>query len=118
MLTYTLSAPMFAEPIDNAGFEQGLSGWQKLDKTETAVKLSDDAKTGSHSLKIVSKGGSAQQKVTLLPNTQYELSADIKGAGLIGIKVGEKIFFDRFKKSKKWKSRSVFFDSGESIISL
>ncbi len=114
MLTYTLSASMFAEPIDNAGFEQGLSGWQKLDKTETAVKLSDDAKTGSHSLKIVSKGGSAQQKVTLLPNTQYELSADIKGAGLIGIKVGEKIFFDRFKKSKKWKSRSVFFDSGES----
>jgi hypothetical protein len=115
MLTYTLSAPMFAEPIDNAGFEQGLSGWQKLDKTETAVKLSDDAKTGSHSLKIVSKGGSAQQKVTLLPNTQYELSADIKNRR--NGKVGQSFSIAVSQLKVSYLRRLVRVRAG-SIISL
>ena len=91
--------------------KNALDGWQKIDKTGDGVKLSNESKTGSHSLKILENGGTVQQKVSLLPNTQYELSSDIKGAGLIGIKVGEKIFFDRFKKSRKWKKRSVYFET-------
>jgi poly(beta-D-mannuronate) lyase len=108
-------SPALAQDISNAGFEEKLEGWQKLDKTGNAVKLSNESKSGTHSLKILEKGGSVQQKVTLLPNTQYEFSSDIKGAGLIGVKVGEKIFFDRFKKSRKWTKRSVFFETGDEV---
>jgi poly(beta-D-mannuronate) lyase len=114
LILLVVSNLTLAGPINNSGFELGLTGWQQIDKTGAAVKLSNESKTGSHSLKILAEGGSAQQKVILSPNTQYELKADIKGAGLIGIKVGDKIFFDRFKKSKNWTSQSVFFNSGKA----
>lgn len=50
--------------------------------------------------------------MTLKPNATYVLSIDIRGAGLAGVKVGDQVFFDRHKKSKKWQTLEIAFDSG------
>jgi hypothetical protein len=104
------AAPAFAQII-NPGFENGFENWAEEDPDDV-VTVSGEANEGEKSAKIKGKSGLLQQAVTLAPNATYVLSVDIRGAGLAGIKVGDQVFFDRHKKSKKWQTVEIAFDSG------
>lgn len=99
--------------VVSPGFEAGMEGWAEADPEGKSVTQSDVAKSGEKSAKISDAQGMLQQAVPVAPNTDYTLSAWIKGAGLIGVKAGEQVFFDRHEKSRDWEEVSVGFNSGE-----
>lgn len=108
-----LGFPVAAQPLSNPGFEQGFQGWAESDENN-AVSISKEGHKSEKSLKIKGPGGTVQQAVTVTPNTDYKLTAHIKGAGLIGVKSDGKIYFDRHTKSRKWKKVTVLFNSGNA----
>ena len=103
-----------AQTIANPSFESRMDGWTENDGTGKAVTISGESSSGSSSLKITDKSGNVQQVVTLTPNQNYRLSVMVRGAGLVGVKVDGKVFFERGRKSKKWKALSVEFNSGNA----
>ena len=104
----------YANNIVNPGFEDKWNGWGKVDKKGNALGISGDAKSGSHSAKITKKTGYFAQVVTVDPNKNYELSAQILGYGVLATKVGPDVYYERLKKAKKWKKVSVKFNSKEA----
>jgi poly(beta-D-mannuronate) lyase len=99
--------------IINAGFEEGFENWAE-DDPDSVVTVSSEASLGEKSAKIKGKSGILQQAVPLSADTTYVLSVDIRGAGLAGIKVGDQVFFDRHKKSKKWQTVDIAFESSDA----
>ncbi|WP_068610469.1 carbohydrate binding domain-containing protein [Paenibacillus swuensis] len=65
--------------VMNAGFEAGLKSWSA--GTSGAAVVSNEAKSGTASLKSGNKGGYASitQTMSVTPNTNYELSYYAKG---------------------------------------
>lgn len=106
--------------LSDGGFEtgqkQGLGAWVEYDPSGKDVALSSDAFAGEKSIKILNKDGNIQQKIIVAPNQSYVLSSQIKGSGVIGVKVGKEIFFDEDRKAKKWRPISVTFQSGDSGV--
>ncbi len=98
--------------ITNPGFEQGWEGWVKIDKSGKAIAISGDANSGKKSAKITNGSGYFAQAVAVNQNVNYALSAKVLGPGILGVKVGEKLFFERKDKSKNWESLTVQFNSG------
>ena len=109
-----LSSPTLAAEIANGGFEASLDGWVVDDAADADVAISGETNSGEKSLKITGEKGLAQQTVFLEPNSHYELSGYYKGAALVGIRVGNRIYFDRKPKSKSWKKVKVTFNSDEA----
>jgi len=110
ILVLSITTPAFAQ-IMNPSFENGFDSWAEEDP-DNVVTVSGEASDGEESAKIKGKTGLLQQVVALAPNATYVLSVDIRGAGLAGIKIGDQVFFDRHKKSKKWQTVEIAFDSG------
>lgn len=98
--------------INNPGFENGWDGWVKVDQGGKSIAISGDANSGSKSAKINDGSGYFAQAVVVKQNANYALSAKVMGPGILGVKVGEKLFFERQKKSKKWQDLHVKFNSG------
>lgn len=108
-----------ADLIVNPGFESGWDGWQEMDKNGKSAAISDDSFEGGKSAKLTGAAGSFAQRIRVKPNTQYELSAYVKGTGIIGVKIGGQLFYERLGKVKKWQSLTVSFstaDQSQAII--
>lgn len=108
-----------ADLIINPGFEGGWDGWQEKDKDGKSAAISDDSFEGDKSAKLTGGAGSFAQRVRVQPNTQYELSAYVKGSGIIGVKIGGQLFYERLAKVKKWQPLTVTFstaDQSQAII--
>ncbi|WP_299262989.1 carbohydrate-binding protein [uncultured Psychrosphaera sp.] len=69
--------------ITNPGFESDFSGWEDTDPSA----ISSDEHSGSKAAKITGSGGKFEQDVSVVANTDYELSAYIEGIGKIGADV-------------------------------
>lgn len=106
-----LSTATHAAELINGGFEASLDGWVVDEAADPDVAISGDANSGEKSLKITGEKGLAQQTVFIEPNSHYELKGNYKGAALIGVRVGDRIYFDRKPKSKGWKKVKVTFNS-------
>ncbi|MEE4217765.1 MAG: polysaccharide lyase family 7 protein [Xanthomonadales bacterium] len=106
----------FAQEIANPGFESGWQGWTDADPSGKGTALSDVANSGEQAVKLSEASVYVSQVVYVEPNTAYELSAQIRGAGNLGVKVGSEIFFEQkaTKSKKKWEPIRVTFQSGEA----
>lgn len=113
ILAPALLANTATAQISNPGFESGFEGWT-TDGEAGAVALSDDGKTGAHSAKLVSETGLLKQVIQVTPQRHYKLSAQLRGAVLIGVKVDGRLYFDRIKNKKKWSTTALNFNSGQS----
>ncbi|MFD2165894.1 polysaccharide lyase family 7 protein [Thalassotalea euphylliae] len=70
--------------IQNASFENNWDGWQDTDPSA----ISSDAYSGTKSAKISGSSGAFSQSVPVTTNTDYVLTAHVKGGGKIGVYVG------------------------------
>ncbi|MDM5277422.1 glycosyl hydrolase 53 family protein [Paenibacillus silvae] len=73
-----------SNPIENPGFENGLSGWDVTDNHNDAVSTGTDMYSGSSALHYWSAQATeftVSQKLTGLENGTYELSAWVSGGG-------------------------------------
>ena len=111
ILLTTLSATSCltqAATINNAGFE---SGWSSWDETDPA-SISGNAYQGSSSLKISGSPGRVFQLVNVEKNTEYTLSAYVKGKGQIGINDLNGLFKNQKFDESNWTKISRTFTNG------
>ena len=114
LVALVLTGGANAQGVLNAGFENGFDHWSVAADVRDTVAISDDGSTGEASAKIVSDGGHIAQTLSLEPGQHYELTAKLKGKGLMGIKVGDQIFFERLSNGRRWKPITVRFNSGDA----
>jgi poly(beta-D-mannuronate) lyase len=105
-------SPAFAQ-MSNPGFESGFEGWD-VGGAEGAVALSGEGKTGEHSAKLTAETGLIKQVVSLEPGHHYQLSTQLRGSVLLGVKTNGRLYFDRLKNKRKWSAATLNFNSGQS----
>jgi len=95
--------------ILNPGFENDFTNWTDIDPSA----ISGDAYSGSKSAKITGSGAEVSQIVSINQNTDYNLSAYVKGSWRIGVYVnGQKI--SRSGNTSSWKKETVNFNSSSA----
>lgn len=97
-----------AATIENAGFENGMTSWTEVDP----AAISGDTYNGSSALKISGSPARVHQWVDLETNTDYVVSAYVKGAGEIGVNNKEGMFEKTQFDVDSWTKVSVSFNSG------
>jgi poly(beta-D-mannuronate) lyase len=104
-----------AADIVNPGFENGWDGWTRGDADGSGSAISEDTHSGAQSAKLTRESVFVAQPVDVVPGSSYQLSAFVKGAGTVGVKVGSDIFFEQLSnKTRKWKQLTVTFQSGDA----
>ncbi|WP_111977535.1 polysaccharide lyase family 7 protein [Algibacillus agarilyticus] len=108
---FALAAPLSAATvsIENAGFESSWDGWKDNDPSA----ISGDSNSGSKSAKISGSGGRIGQTVQLTQDTNYELTAYVKGSGQVGINLDGSVKYKN-TESSDWTQVTVSFNSGSS----
>ena len=71
--------------LQNPSFEAGWSGWNEVYEGQDETAISDIGRSGAKSAKITGAGGQFQQTVAVLPNSNYELRAHVRGNGTVGV---------------------------------
>ncbi len=105
--------------IQNPGFEYGFSAWTEIDTSSGVTSISDHSNTGAHSMKITTETGRFEQLVTLHPDSDYELTLFIKGAGTVGIEIGgEDLTVSSEGDGDTWVPVSIPFNSGDATEAL
>lgn len=95
--------------VENSRFENGFSHWNEIDP----AAISSDSYNGSSSAKITGPEGRLEQQGTLSANTDYVLSAYVKGGGEIGVDL-ESSTESAKSESDDWVHVIVEFNSGSS----
>lgn len=95
--------------IQNPGFENDWESWTDIDPSA----ISGVAYSGSKSAKITGSGGRFEQQVSVQPNTDYRLTAYIRGSGTIGVEVGSNTY-DANASNSDWQAVHVDFNSGNA----
>ena len=113
LLSLLAAMPGHAAEIINPGFEEGWNGWMDIDKDGQSTAISNDSHTGDKSAKITSQAGSFAQVINVVPDTDYVVSAWVMGSGIIGVKLGQQLVFEKQDQTKTWKEVEVAFNSGE-----
>ena len=96
-------------PLTNPGFESNWDGWTDTDPSS----ISGVAWEGNNSAKITGSGGRVEQSVSVEANTNYRLSAWIRGSGTIGVEAGGNNTSANSSASD-WSQASVDFNSGST----
>ncbi|MFT2098309.1 carbohydrate binding domain-containing protein [Marinomonas sp. 2405UD66-6] len=108
--TIAISAAQAASvPIENASFEQKWSSWEDTDPSA----ISGEAYEGSKSAKLEGAGAKAAQVVSVQEDTDYVLTAWVKGKGTIGVTAGANTKTANVDSSG-WQQATVTFNSGSS----
>ncbi|MEE1673080.1 polysaccharide lyase family 7 protein [Agarivorans aestuarii] len=96
--------------ITNPSFESSsqFEGWVDVDPSF----LSGVAYDGTKAVKISGSGGSVEQTVNLQTDTTYTLSAFIKGAGTIGLRIGGQVYSQKVSGNSDWAELTVSANSG------
>jgi len=95
--------------IENSGFEDGFNDWNETDP----ASVSGESYNGSSSAKISGSGGRLDQQVSLNANTDYVLTAYVKGSGEIGANLGSSTESTK-SESDDWTHVTVEFNSGSA----
>ncbi len=93
--------------ISNNSFEDGWGGWNDTDPSS----ISGESYNGSQSAKISGVGGRFDRDVSLQTNTDYRLTAYVKGSGTVGINLGSSTK-SKSVDSSSWTKVTVDFNSG------
>ena len=97
--------------IINPSFEDSLRNWQQIEP----VEHSGHNRTGNNSAKLSNEGAKVSQRVFVIPNTNYTLSAYVKGFANIGIELNQGIKKDKISQaSSAWQKVSIEFNSETS----
>ncbi|WP_299947641.1 polysaccharide lyase family 7 protein [uncultured Microbulbifer sp.] len=96
--------------LQNPGFENDWDGWSDTDPSA----ISSVAYIGNKSAKIAGSGGRIEQQVPVIADTNYRLSAYVKGAGTIGAVVGGSTHNASISDSE-WRKLDVEFNSGNAL---
>jgi poly(beta-D-mannuronate) lyase len=96
-------------PLNNPSFENNFNGWNDTDPSS----ISSVAFDGSRSVKITGSNGRVEQDVAVEANTNYRLSAYIRGNGTIGVNVGS-VHVSENSSSSNWTETTVEFNSGSA----
>jgi len=100
--------------IVNPGFENEWEAWDELPDGGDFTAISDDSNSGSHSAKITDDGGRFEQTVAVQPNTNYEVSAYVQGAGEIGVELPAETRSATPDDADAWLPLSVSFNTGDA----
>lgn len=103
------SAASQAVTINNASFENSFTSWNDTDPSA----ISGDAYTGSKSAKITGSAGKFTQEVLVDANTNYTLSAYVKGDGEVGAVVDGSSYYS-VGGGSDFEQVSVSFNSGSA----
>ena len=114
LLLAAFTQPLLAASINNPSFEEGWQGWTEIDKDGKSASISNDANSGEKSAKLTSQAGTFAQVIQVKPQTSYELSAYVLRSGILGVKIGDAVVFERQGKTKKWTKVTVAFHSGDA----
>jgi len=107
LCSLTICSNSFAQ-IKNPGFENRFNDWTDRDPSA----ISSVERSGSRSAKISGSAGRVSQDVSVEPNTNYVLTAYIRGSGKIGAVVGGNASDDRIENASSWQKAEVAFNSG------
>ncbi len=95
--------------ITNPSFESKFDGWSDTDPSA----ISGDALSGSRSVKITGSRGAAEQSVSIDENTNYILTAYVKGSGEVGVIVNG-ITYSNVGGGDDFEAVTVEFNSGSA----
>ncbi|MDB4837437.1 carbohydrate binding domain-containing protein [Marinomonas sp.] len=117
LCSFSASA-LYAEDvtIENPGFENRWDNWDDVDPSA----ISGEAYEGSRSAKLEGNGARMSQIVLVEEDTNYTLSAWIKGKGQVGVvingttKLANAVPLDKNAEPSPWKQVTVSFNSGSS----
>ncbi len=104
--------------IANGGFEAGLENWIIEDGAKADTSLSGESKKGEKSIKISGEAGTVKQVIAVEPNSHYELKAAYDGPSLLGVQVGDRIYFDRKPDAKRWRDMKVTFNTDDASTAV
>jgi poly(beta-D-mannuronate) lyase len=97
--------------IENPGFEDGFNGWEEANPDGS--EESGESYTGFTAAKIATSGGLVTQTVLFVANTNYVLTAYVKGTGKIGVNLGSSTESAALV-SDDYKEVTVPFNSGSA----
>lgn len=99
--------------VSNGSFESSWSGWNDTDPSA----ISGDANSGSKAAKITGSGGAFSQEISINSNTDFELSAYVKGSWRISATV-DGVKNSRSGNASDWTKETVTFNSasGNSVV--
>ncbi len=86
------SAPSAQTSIANFGFEDGWENWDDIDPDGSDTAISENFHSGAKSAKITGINGRFEQVVQVSPDSEYELTAFIRGSGVIGLSISGRTF--------------------------
>ncbi len=96
--------------IKNPGFENRFNDWNETDP----AAVSSDRRSGSRSAKISGSNGRLTQDVAIEANSNYVLTAYVRGSGRVGVKIGGQTVDERVSRSSSWEKLEVAFNSGSN----
>ncbi|MCV2401983.1 carbohydrate binding domain-containing protein [Marinomonas sp. C2222] len=112
------TSALYAEgvTIENPSFEDRWAGWEDTDPSA----ISGEPYDGSRSAKLEGAGAKMEQVVLVEEDTNYTLTAWIKGKGQVGVvingttKLADYVPVDADAEPSPWKQVAVSFNSGSS----
>ncbi len=93
----------------NPSFEESFSGWTEFEPTAESGVAYDGVK----SAKFEDDGARLEQTVSVVANTEYTLSAYVRGDANIGVDVGGSTYSQSASNSD-WAKTTVIFNSQDS----
>lgn len=112
LISCSLLSVSWAQEIQNGGFETGLEGWVVEGEAAGDIGLTKRARSGERALEITGPSGFIQQRIPLEPSSHYQMELSAKGAPVVGMKVGDTIFFERPEASRRWQDVALSFVTG------
>jgi len=99
--------------IINAGFEDRFNDWIESDVNEV-ISTSTLSNTGSLAARIQGTGGRLSQVVSVEPNSTYEISAQLRGAGRLRVELSDdERPTTRVNNGSEYGEISFEFETGE-----
>jgi len=101
--------------IQNPGFENGFNDWNDVEPSA----ISSVERSGTKSGKISGSSGRLSQTISVDQNTNYTLTAYVRGSGKVGASIGGVEETKSVSGSSGWTKAEVTFNTGtQSTISI
>ena len=97
-------------PISNFSFESGLRNWVAT----KSVKSSTTSRVGDRSAKLGDEEALISRRISVKPNTNYELAAFVRGNARLGVEVDSEVIEQSHTDKVGWEKLTVNFNSGGS----
>ncbi len=94
--------------IQNPGFENNFSDWDEIDP----ASVSSVERSGRKSAKINGNSGKLSQIIRVDQNTNYVLTAYVRGSGKVGATVAGSDTSTNVSNSSSWQKAEVAFNTG------